>query len=441
MPLLKRLQGLAKSLENQNASSASAGVERRPSSADFSVQQSALTRTIGWHVGRGASSGLLQEVASAAVEESGASHVTASTRWAATLGAAGRRPQHIEQRLSKAVSSSKGDAPLRCPLSAVSVLMKDVRVADRRQQGLERQLRCRVRRGLLRARQPKKKSARAKAPCEKAMQLLPVLLPHVFFKNMVSSGLISELAGTVDWLEWWKKAQSEPWGMHHPVQAWSEEARSKAVAVSVHGDEGTGKRSKSVLVISFSPLAIHRGDSMLQKFPYCVVRADRFVYQNAKNVTLERLQRHFADSFKISGNPEAEGNAPHGQNAGRICPRCYCDGSTPGKHWADMQEGWDNPGDLQQAAADCVGPNIPMWRIPGYHHSCEYPDLLHCLYLGTVRDATASHVMELATYCPQLQAYETWDERLHHLHGDFQMWCKEHQFRPSLLDGLKRHLV
>ena len=78
MPLLKRLQGLAKSLQNQNASSASAGVERRPSSADFSVQQSALSRTIGWHVGRGASSGLLQEVASAAVEESGASHVTAS---------------------------------------------------------------------------------------------------------------------------------------------------------------------------------------------------------------------------------------------------------------------------------------------------------------------------------------------------------------------------
>ncbi|CAE7674264.1 unnamed protein product, partial [Symbiodinium necroappetens] len=33
-------------------------------------------------------------------------------------------------------------------------------------------------------------------------------------------------------------------------------------------------------------------------------------------------------------------------------------------------------------------------------------------------------------------AYETWDERLHQLHGDFQMWCREHHFRPSLLDGL-----
>ena len=84
--------------------------------------------------------------------------------------------------------------------------------------------------------------------------------------------------------------------------------------------------------------------------------------------------------------------------------------------------------------------NSRMWRIPGYHYSCEYPDLLHCLYLGTVRDATASHLMGLASFSPQLQTYDTWDERLHHLHGDFQMWCREHHFRPSLLDGLS-HLA
>ena len=77
-----------------------------------------------------------------------------------------------------------------------------------------------------------------------------------------------------------------------------------------------------------------------------------------------------------------------------------------------------------------------MWRIPGYHHSCEYPDLLHCLYLGTERDAAASHVMELAKFSPQFQTYETWDERLHHLREDFQMWCREHHIRPSILDGL-----
>ena len=72
MPLLKRVIHLRKSLEQTQASGSSDGsVARRPSSADFSLQKSALSRTIGWHVGRGASSGLLQEVASAAVAEAG----------------------------------------------------------------------------------------------------------------------------------------------------------------------------------------------------------------------------------------------------------------------------------------------------------------------------------------------------------------------------------
>ena len=130
MPLLKRVIHLRKSLEQTQASGSSDGsVARRPSSADFSLQKSALSRTIGWHVGRGASSGLLQEVASAAVAEAG--HLCREVanalmlilcacksctqrpfqgiRWAATLGASGRRAQHIEERLSKAVSSSKSD--------------------------------------------------------------------------------------------------------------------------------------------------------------------------------------------------------------------------------------------------------------------------------------------------------------------------------------------
>ena len=139
MPLLKRLQVLAKSLKKQREASAGSdgSVCRRPSSADFSLQKSALSRTIGWHVGRGASSGLLQEIASDLTASpltkwfmrylilyhtwSGlrtsmfANHSCSygsmqGTRWAATLGASGRRAQHIEERLSKAVSSSKSDA-------------------------------------------------------------------------------------------------------------------------------------------------------------------------------------------------------------------------------------------------------------------------------------------------------------------------------------------
>ncbi|CAE7802366.1 unnamed protein product, partial [Symbiodinium sp. KB8] len=121
------------------------------------------------------------------------------------------------------------------------------------------------------------------------------------------------------------------------------------------------------------------------------MRADRFVYQNAKNVTLEGLQRHFADSFKISGNPEAEGQ--HGWTLHPVISK---------GDWKYKRE-W-----LQQVR--------------------HYGNLAGCgEFLATITRVN----IQICSI-----AYETWDERLHHLHGDFQMWCKEHQFRPSLLDGL-----
>ena len=55
----------------------------------------------------------------------------------------------------------------------------------------------------------------------------------------------------------------------HPVQGWCAEDRARAIAVSVHGDEGSGKRGQAVLLISISSLAIH-GDSMYTKFPFVV---------------------------------------------------------------------------------------------------------------------------------------------------------------------------
>ena len=56
----------------------------------------------------------------------------------------------------------------------------------------------------------------------------------------------------------------------HPVQGWPEAARRKAIAVSLHGDEGTGKRCKNVLVMSISPLGCHR-EAQFQKYPFVVV--------------------------------------------------------------------------------------------------------------------------------------------------------------------------
>ena len=110
--------------------------------------------------------------------------------------------------------------------------------------------------------------------------------------------------GDVDWLDFWEKAKSEPWGRQHaiiyenlffwcllfsetagrdrllcnltgdtlrihPVQDWPEADRAKAVAVSLHGDERTGKRSRTTMIISWSPLAIHE-PSMVSKYPFVV---------------------------------------------------------------------------------------------------------------------------------------------------------------------------
>ena len=55
----------------------------------------------------------------------------------------------------------------------------------------------------------------------------------------------------------------------HPVQDWPESDRARAVAVSLHGDEGTGKRNRSTMIISWSPLAIHE-PSMISKYPFVV---------------------------------------------------------------------------------------------------------------------------------------------------------------------------
>ena len=116
------------------------------------------------------------------------------------------------------------------------------------------------------------------------------------------------------------------------------------------------------------------------------MRADRFAYnKDGKNMTLEGLQRCFAASLRTCADRNCEGqhgwtlhpvvskgdwkhkrkwlqqkrhymnmagNAPRAADSGKICPRCLCDGSTPGKHWADMQEGFDNPRDLREAAND-----------------------------------------------------------------------------------------
>ena len=78
----KRVQGLAKSLAKAaDGTDLAKNPERRPSPSDLSLKNSAVTRAASWRIGRGASTGLLQEFASAAIEESGHGNVSRSA-WA-----------------------------------------------------------------------------------------------------------------------------------------------------------------------------------------------------------------------------------------------------------------------------------------------------------------------------------------------------------------------
>ena len=49
---------------------------------------------------------------------------------------------------------------------------------------------------------------------------------------------------------------------------WDDSFKKKAYGITLHGDEGQGKRGRNVMIISWSPLAITK-ETMYSKFPYC----------------------------------------------------------------------------------------------------------------------------------------------------------------------------
>ena len=222
-----------------------------------------------------------------------------------------------------------------------------------------------------------------------------------------------------------------------------------------------------------------------------VLRSDKFAYdKNKKNLTLQSLQREFVASMNKCSDPHGDGlqgytlhctvskgdwkhkrewleqSRHYSNSSGKICPRCLCE-----QNWADMTESFNNSDDLDLAAQSSVGASIScrgmhmymgvhtfvfscaqiqrilnrsfksleiqrMHELHGWMPSVEYPDLLHCLWLGTGRDASASLLLEYARFCPEAQCYPTWDERLRFLHHDFQIWCKTHRIRGSTIDDM-----
>ena len=98
----------------------------------------------------------------------------------------------------------------------------------------------------------------------------PVINPFHLFKAIIDSGALSLLQSQVwNWGEFWSNCSAEEWSVNHPALLLDEKNKSTAMAVCFHGDEGSVKRARNVLVLSWSSIATH-GPSERTKFPFAV---------------------------------------------------------------------------------------------------------------------------------------------------------------------------
>ena len=205
---------------------------------------------------------------------------------------------------------------------------------------------------------------------------------------------------------------------NHPVLKWPPEQRAKAIAISIHGDEGTGKRSRSVLILSWSSMAVS-DVAMRSKYPFCVpcpVQQDTFGRQlfqktfgfeasllfvclniigteiikseyfahaagGTVNHTLSDLQRHLVESLNLASDPSrSNGWTLHvamgkgdwkwrkewlmqgrsymnaaGKNPNSQSLICpRCFAGSAERPWLDSTEAFANPEDLAAAKDTCA---------------------------------------------------------------------------------------
>ena len=179
---------------------------------------------------------------------------------------------HSVFHLSSFKSPGLSEVVLKCPISMVTIPVV-APAARGRAFGLKRKKTKSRFWG-----QRKQPKSAAKKPTKKDKEGLPVtymkwpvLSPAFLFEAIVKAEAW-ELVAAPKWCWWrdfWSPAMSEDWASNHPVYDLSLEDRKKSVACSFHGDEGQGKRSRNVLILSWSSIAI-TGPSEYCKFPFAV---------------------------------------------------------------------------------------------------------------------------------------------------------------------------
>ena len=198
-----------------------------------------------------------------------------------------------------------------------------------------------------------------------------------------------------------------------------------------------------------------------------MVKSDLFYYHNGINETLRDLQSHIVNSLNAAAVPDVEsGYSVHavvgkgdwkwrrewlqmprhysnltsaGRNGAGICPRCLA--GIGQRAWIDIAENFNNDDDLRAAEATAVGVELPFRRLQGWSAGCEYPDMLHCVWLGVARDLIGSMCLDLIEYDASYELGATYDDRLQLLLTEIQTWCRAHGIRPSTLDDLSRSIM
>ncbi|CAE7245702.1 unnamed protein product [Symbiodinium sp. CCMP2592] len=266
-----------------------------------------------------------------------------------------------------------------------------------------------------------------------------------------------------------------PHHMAHALMKGGADQKAKAHAIAVHGDEGQGKKQRSVLVLSWSCLGIRGKNVLHYKLPFAdawlnshVIRSAHFVYDNnGKNLTLESLQRAFANSLRKCSDPAAT-SLPNGTTlqyccgrgdwkwkaewlqelhdytnlrtnptTGRtFCRRCRCTSDVQCRHWLDAKNlSWYEPALVQQHLDASMPSTLPLRSIPGYHADMEQADTLHNLWLGPAKDTLGSVLMDIVEFHPEFRDLP-WEEGLQALCSRMHDWFSENNLDRSCIDEL-----
>ena len=117
-------------------------------------------------------------------------------------------------------------------------------------------------------------------------------LKHVGVDLHPDTELLVLRIGDLDWLDFWEKVKSEPWGSSlactnlclttsvtsnepdfsprsHPIHDWPDADRASAVGIAFHGDEGQGKKNKNLLILSWSSMGVNKRSTHC-RFPFAV---------------------------------------------------------------------------------------------------------------------------------------------------------------------------